>query len=72
MCFSFIDVFAKVKMDVEKTGFVANIKKSQWYQSQEGAHLGFLIDLKNGIFTAPKSRTDKLQDLQLLVIWQDF
>ena len=26
-------------------------------------HLGFLVDLKNGIFSVPKSRVDKLKDL---------
>ena len=26
-------------------------------------HLGFLVDLKNGIFTVPKPRIDKLKDL---------
>ena len=25
--------------------------------------LGFLVDLKNGVFTVPKSRVDKLKDL---------
>ena len=50
-------------MDLELNGFVANVKKSQWHPSQEGIHLGFLVDLKNGIFTVPKSRVDKLKDL---------
>ena len=75
--FSFIDDFfggastyhqtaiisAKVKMDFELSGFVANVKKSQWHPSQEGMLLGFLVDLKNGFFTVPKSRVDKLKDL---------
>ena len=75
--FSFIDDFfggaatyhqtaiiaAKVKMDLELRGFVANVKKSQWHPFQAGMHLGFLVDLKNGIFTVPKSRVDKLKDL---------
>ena len=26
-------------------------------------HLGFLVDMKNGIFSVPKSRVDKLKDL---------
>ena len=42
---------------------MTNVKKSQWHPSQEGSHLGFLVDLKNDIFTAPKSRIDKLKDL---------
>ena len=29
---------AKVKMDLELSGFVANVKKSQWHPSQEGIH----------------------------------
>ena len=76
--FSFIDDFfgdastfqqttmisAKVNMDLAKSGFVANIKKSQWHPSQEGIHLGFLLDLRNGTFTVPKSRVDKLKDLK--------
>ena len=72
--FSFIDDFFGgastyhqtaiiVKMDLELRGFVANVKKSQWHPSQEGMHLGFLVDLKNGIFTVPKSRVYKLKDL---------
>ena len=55
-------ISAKVKMDLELSGFVANVKKSQWHPFQEG-NLGFLVDLKNGIFTVPKSRVDKLKDL---------
>ena len=53
--FSFIDDFfggasafhqtaiiaAKVKKDLELSGFVANVKKSQWHPSQAGMHLGF-------------------------------
>ena len=75
--FSFIDDFfgvastyhqtaiisAKVKMDLELSWFVANVKKSQWHPSQEGMHLGFVVDLKNGIFTLPKSRVEKLKNL---------
>ena len=54
--FSFIDDFfggastfhqtaiiaAKVKKDLELSGFVTNVKKSQWHPSQAGTHLGFL------------------------------
>ena len=36
---------------------------SQWHPSQEGIHLGFLVDLKNDMFTVPKPRIDKLKDL---------
>ena len=75
--FSFIDDFfggastfhqtaitaAKVKKDLELSGFVANVKKSQWHPSQAGMHLGFFVDLKNGIFSVLKSRVDKLKDL---------
>ena len=75
--FSFIDDFfggastyhqtaiiaAKLKKDLELNGFVASVKKSQWHPSQAGMHLGFLVDLKNGIFTVLKSRVDKLKDL---------
>ena len=75
--FSFIDDFfggastyhqtaiisAKGKMNLELCGFVANVKKSQWHPSQEGMHLEFLVDLKNGIFTVLKSRLDKLKGL---------
>ena len=50
-------------MDLKLCGFVANVKKSQWHLSQVGSHLGFLVDLKNGIFTLPESRVDKLKDL---------
>ena len=50
-------------MDLEQSGFVANVQKFQWHPSQEGTHLGFLADLKNGIFAVPKSSTDKLKDL---------
>ena len=51
-------------MDLELSGFVANVIRSQWHPSQEGMHLGFLVDLKNGIFTVPKSGVDdKLKDL---------
>ena len=56
-------ISAKVKMDLELSGIVANVKKSQWHPSQESTHLGFLVDLKNAIFTVPKSRIDKLKDL---------
>ena len=45
-------ISAKVKMDLEPSGLVANVKKSQWHPSQ-GVHLGFLADLKNDIFTVP-------------------
>ena len=50
-------------MDLELSGFVANIEQSRRHPSQEGVHLGFLVDLKKGIFTVPKSRVDKLKDL---------
>ena len=56
-------ISAKVKMDLELSEFVANVKKSQWHPSQEGIHLGFLVNLENSIFTLPKSRVYKLKDV---------
>ena len=41
---------------------MANVKKSQWHPSQEGMLLGFLVELKKGIFTVPKARVDKVKD----------
>ena len=39
------------------------MSKSHWHPSQEGTFLGFLVDLKNGIFTVSKSSIVNLKDL---------
>ena len=58
------NISAKVKIDLELSGFVANVKKSQWHPSQEGIHLFRIsVNLENGIFTLPKSKAYKLKDL---------
>ena len=62
--FSFIDDFFGDASTFHQTAIIAaNVKKSQWHPSQAGTHLGFFVDLKNGIFSVPKSRVDKLKDL---------
>ena len=50
-----------VQSDLAKSGFVAHPTKSQWIPKQEGEHLGFIVNLKDGVFSVPARRLLVLQ-----------
>ena len=39
-----------VQSDPAKSGFIAHLTQSQWIPKQEGKPLGFLVNLKDGVF----------------------
>ena len=39
-----------VQSDLAKSGFGAHPTKSQWIPKREGEHLGFIVNLKDGVF----------------------
>ena len=43
-----------VKSDLFQSGFVVHPVKSQWVPKQEGEHLGFIVNLKEGTFAVPQ------------------
>ena len=49
-----------MKTDLFKSGFVVNSKKSRW---EEDSHLGFIVDLKEGILSVTPARIHKLNKL---------
>ena len=49
-----------VKNQLEESGFVINTEKSHWVPMQQGEHLGYLVDLKRGLFEVPQRRRDTL------------
>ena len=53
----------RVRKDLFDSGFVENTKKSQWEPVQEGQHLGFIVNLKEGSFSVIPSRLDKFKSL---------
>ena len=53
----------RVRKDLFDSGFVENTKKSQWEPVQEGQHLGFIVNLKEGSFSVIPSRIDKFKSL---------
>ena len=52
-----------VRTDLFKSGFVANPKKSRWIPTQKGNHLGFIVNLKEGILSVTPARIQKLNKL---------
>ena len=42
--------------DLEESGMVINLKKSQLIPTQQVEHLGFLVDLKKGLLQVPKEK----------------
>ena len=50
-----------VKSDLFRSGFVAHPIKSQWVPKQEGEHLGFIANLKEGTFAVPQRRITALR-----------
>ncbi len=49
-----------IRKQLEDSGFLVNVTKSHWGPTQQGEHLGSLVDLANGLFTVPKRRKIKL------------
>ena len=47
-----------IKSQLEESGFVINIKKSHWVPAQQGEYLGYVVDLKRGLFKVPQCRRD--------------
>ena len=63
---SFIEtkqISQRVRKDLFDSGLVENTKKSQWDPVQEGEHLGFIVNLKDGSFSVTPSRVEKLKSL---------
>ena len=52
-----------MRKDLIDSGFVENTKKSQWDPIQEGEHLGFIVDLKDGSLSVSPSRAEKFKSL---------
>ena len=50
-----------VRRDLLKSGFVAHPIKSEWIPKQEGQHLGFLVNLKQGLFSVPPKKVISLK-----------
>ena len=61
-----------VRKDIILSGFIANEEKSQWVPSQSGELLGFIMDLRYGIFQVPARRVDALNQLILTIIEKRF
>ena len=61
-----------VKSQLEESGFVINTEKSHWVPTQQGEHLGYLVDLKRGLFKVPQHRRDtlftKLSEVEKIVL----
>ena len=47
-----------VKSQLEESGFVINTEKSHSVPTQQGEHLGYLVDLKRGLFKVLQCRRD--------------
>ena len=63
---SFIEttqISQRVRKDLFDSNFVENTKKSQWDPVQEGEHLGFIVNLKDGSFSVTPSRVEKFKSL---------
>ena len=52
-----------VKLDLFRSGFVFNRKKTKWDPTQKDVHLGFVVDLCKGIFSVPPAMVQKLKSL---------
>lgn len=61
-----------VRKDIVLSGFIANEEKSQWVPSQSGELLGFIMDLRYGIFQVPARRVDALNQLIVTIIEKRF
>ena len=49
-----------MKNDLFKSGFLVNPKKSRW---EKDSHLGFVVDLKEGVLSVTPARIHKLNKL---------
>ena len=58
-----------MKGDLEKSGFVCNIEKSQWTPKQTLTWLGFHLDLGKHIVSVPDNKIESLQ--KILMALQD-
>ena len=61
-----------VRVDVRRSGFVANDVKSQWVPVQSGELLGYVLNLQAGTFQVPQRRVDafhKVLGLLLTSLW---
>ena len=56
-----------VKTDLFKSGFVVNPKKSRWVPTQKDNHLGFIVDLKEGILSVTPARIQELNKLLIFI-----
>ena len=45
---------------LEGSGLVINIEKSHWVPARQGEHLGYVVDLKRGLFKVPQCRRDTM------------
>ena len=61
-----------VKEDLFKSGFVVNELKSFWEPRQNGEHLGFIVDLSEGIFSVTPKRVQKFKILLKALMETDF
>ena len=61
-----------VKEDLFRSGFVVNELKSFWEPRQKGEHLGFIVDLNEGIFSVTPKRVHKSKNLLKAVTEMDF
>ena len=61
-----------VRKDIVLSGTIANEEKSQWFPSQSGELLGFILDLQYGIFQVPARRVDALNQLIVTIIEKRF
>ena len=67
-----VKLSALVREDIALSGFVANEEKSQWVPVESGELLGFVMDLRNGIFQVPERRVQDLKQLTIRIIGKCF
>ena len=67
-----VKLSALVREDIALSGFVANEEKSQWVPVQSGELLGFVMDLRNGIFQVPERRVQDIKQLIIMIIGKRF
>ena len=65
-------VARSVRRDIALSGFVANEEKSQWTPSRSAELLGFIMDLREGLFRVPARRIEALKHLINIIIEKNY
>lgn len=62
-----VELAERVKSDLASCGFLINMEKSHLVPRQVGEFLGFIVDLKQGLFLVPRAKVDNLMELLHIV-----